>query len=158
MDPNYGAVIGEPGGTSGDEHPHGDIRTGQAYMADVVHAFMESPQFSAGRCSSSTTSGAGSSTTSPRRASRTTACTGTSPRTSGRWASASPAVAVSPYVKRGAVSHTRFGFESILKMIEYRFGIPPLTTRDAYAQNIAHGSTGPRRRASTCRASRGPST
>ena len=30
-----------------------------------------------------------------------------------------------------------FGFESILKMIEYRFGVGPLTTRDAYAHNIA---------------------
>ena len=35
---------GEDQGTSGDEHPHGDVRTGQAFMADVVHAFMESPQ------------------------------------------------------------------------------------------------------------------
>jgi phospholipase C len=48
-----------------------------------------------------------------------------------------PAVAVSPYVRRGYVSHSVFGFESILKMIEYRFGLAPLTKRDAYAQNIA---------------------
>ena len=32
----------------GDEHPHGDVRAGQAFMADVVHAFMESPQFKRG--------------------------------------------------------------------------------------------------------------
>ena len=31
---------GEDQGTSGDEHPHGDIRVGQAFMSDVVHAFM----------------------------------------------------------------------------------------------------------------------
>jgi phospholipase C len=48
-----------------------------------------------------------------------------------------PAVAVSPYVRRGQVSHGVFGFESILKMIEYRFGVGPLTRRDAYAHNIA---------------------
>jgi phospholipase C len=48
-----------------------------------------------------------------------------------------PAVTVSPWVRRGFVSHSIFGFESILKMIEYRFGIAPLTRRDAYAQNIA---------------------
>src|SRR5437763_13785504 len=47
------------------------------------------------------------------------------------------AVTVSPWVRRGSVSHSIFGFESILKMIEYRFGIAPLTRRDAYAQNIA---------------------
>ena len=35
-------------GISGDEHPHGDIRIGQAFMSDVVHAFMDSPQFERG--------------------------------------------------------------------------------------------------------------
>ena len=45
-----------------------------------------------------------------------------------------PAIAVSPYVRRGHVAHTTYGFESILKMIEYRFGLAPLNTRDAYAQ------------------------
>ena len=35
-------------GLSADEHPHGDIRLGQAFMSDVVHAFMESPQFRRG--------------------------------------------------------------------------------------------------------------
>jgi phospholipase C len=48
-----------------------------------------------------------------------------------------PAVALSPYLRRGHVDHTLQGFESILKMIEYRFGLKPLTRRDAYAHNIA---------------------
>jgi phospholipase C len=48
-----------------------------------------------------------------------------------------PAVALSPYLRRGHVDHTLHGFESILKMIEYRFGLKPLTRRDAYAHNIA---------------------
>jgi phospholipase C len=48
-----------------------------------------------------------------------------------------PAIAVSPYVRRGYVAHSVYGFESILKMVEYRFGLSPLTRRDAYARNIA---------------------
>ncbi len=48
-----------------------------------------------------------------------------------------PALAVSPYVRRGHVAHSIYGFESILKMIEWRFGLQPLTKRDRYAQNIA---------------------
>ena len=48
-----------------------------------------------------------------------------------------PAVAISPWVRRGHVDHTIYGFESILKMIEYRFGLAPLTRRDRYARNIA---------------------
>ena len=35
-------------GVSADDHPHGDIRLGQAFMSDVVHAFMESPQYKRG--------------------------------------------------------------------------------------------------------------
>jgi phospholipase C len=42
------AFNGEDQGTSGDEHPHGDVRVGQAFVADVVHAFIESPQFKRG--------------------------------------------------------------------------------------------------------------
>ena len=45
-----------------------------------------------------------------------------------------PALAVSPFVRRGHVSHSIYGFESILKMIGYRFGLEPLNRRDAYAQ------------------------
>ena len=48
VDPNFAGSVGEGPGLRGDEHPHGDVRTGQAFMADVVHAFMESPQFKRG--------------------------------------------------------------------------------------------------------------
>jgi len=48
-----------------------------------------------------------------------------------------PAIAISPWVQRKHVAHSVYGFESILKMIEYRFALKPLTRRDAYAQNIA---------------------
>jgi phospholipase C len=47
-----------------------------------------------------------------------------------------PAVCVSPWVRRAHVAHQTYGFESILKLIQYRFGLPPLTVRDAYARNI----------------------
>ncbi len=48
-----------------------------------------------------------------------------------------PAVVVSPYARRGHVDHSIYGFESIIKMIRYRYGLPPLTPRDLYANNIA---------------------
>jgi phospholipase C len=48
-----------------------------------------------------------------------------------------PAVMVSPYARRGHVDHSIYGFESIIKMIRYRYGLPPLTPRDLYANNIA---------------------
>jgi phospholipase C len=48
-----------------------------------------------------------------------------------------PAVVASPYARRGYVDHSIYGFESILKMIRYRYALPPLTPRDLYANNIA---------------------
>jgi phospholipase C len=51
-----------------------------------------------------------------------------------------PAVAVSPYTRNGAssarVGHDTLGFESILALISHRFGLGHLTTRDRHARNI----------------------
>ena len=89
------------------------------------------------RCSSSTTSGAGSSTTSSRRASPICAPSADINNDFGQMGFRIPAVVVSPYARRGHVDHSIYGFESILKMIRYRYALPPLTPRDLYANNIA---------------------
>jgi phospholipase C len=134
VDPSF---ANEGGGTSGDEHPHGDIRAGQAYMSDVVHAFMESPQWKRGVIFVVYDEWGGffDHVRPPR-----VPDIRSSPdidKDFGQMGFRIPAVAISPHVKRGQVHHGVFGFESILKMIEYRFGVGPLTRRDAYAHNIA---------------------
>jgi phospholipase C len=131
------AFANEGGGTSGDEHPHGDIRAGQAYMSDVVHAFMNSPQWDHGALFITYDEGGGffDHVRPPRvpdiRMNRDIN------KDFGQMGWRVPTVAISPYVKRGFVNHGVYGFESILKMIEYRFGVGPLQRRDAYAHNIA---------------------
>ena len=47
-----------------------------------------------------------------------------------------PAVIISPFAKRGYIDHTSYETVSILKFIEERFGLAPLSTRDASANNI----------------------
>ena len=42
-----------------------------------------------------------------------------------------PAIVISPYAKSGVINHTQFDFTSPLKLIELKFGISPLTARDA---------------------------
>ena len=127
----------EDSGTSGDEHPHGDVRAGQAFMADVVHAFMESPQWKRGALFIVYDEWGGffDHVLPPRvpdiRSNQDINLD------FGQMGIRIPAVAVSPWVRRGHVDHTVYGFESILKMIEYRFGLAPLTVRDKYARNIA---------------------
>jgi phospholipase C len=47
-----------------------------------------------------------------------------------------PAIIISPYAKAGFIDHTQYAFESMLKFIEWRFNTPPLTERDAHANNL----------------------
>jgi phospholipase C len=48
-----------------------------------------------------------------------------------------PTLMISPFAHRGVVSHETYDHTSILKMIEWRWGLKPLTPRDAHAHNIA---------------------
>jgi phospholipase C len=42
-----------------------------------------------------------------------------------------PLIVVSPWTKKGYISHTAADYTAILKFIETRFGLPSLTLRDA---------------------------
>lgn len=55
-----------------------------------------------------------------------------------RWGPGSriPAVIVSPFAKKGFVDHTQYETVSILKFIESRYGLLPLSDRDAKANNL----------------------
>src|SRR3954449_6705992 len=137
VDPNFGGSVGEGPGLSGDEHPHGDVRAGQAFMADVVHAFLESPQWKRGALFIVYDEWGGFfDHVAPPRVPDLRNDPDIN-KDFGLMGFRIPAVGISPYLRRSHVAHTTYGFESILKMIEYRFGLKPLTRRDAYAQNIA---------------------
>jgi phospholipase C len=49
---------------------------------------------------------------------------------------AADAIVISPFAKRSFVDHTNYETTSILKLIETRWGLPPLTARDAAANNL----------------------
>jgi phospholipase C len=55
-----------------------------------------------------------------------------------RWGPGSriPAIIVSPFAKKGFVDHTPYNTTSILRLIETRFGLQPLSDRDAKANNL----------------------
>ena len=135
VDPSF---AGEEQGVSGDEHPLADVRIGQAYMADIVHACMQSPQWPrmAVFCVYDEWGGFFDHVVPPRVPDiRAATDVG---RDFGQMGFRIPAVLASPYARRGYVDHSVYGFESILKMIRYRFGVSQaLTTRDLFANNIA---------------------
>jgi len=47
-----------------------------------------------------------------------------------------PLLIISPYARKGHISTTQYEFSSVLKFIEERFGLPPLSTRDASANDL----------------------
>jgi len=49
-----------------------------------------------------------------------------------------PAIIISPFAKRHTVDSTRYDTTSILKLIEVRYGLSPLTSRDATANDLTN--------------------
>jgi phospholipase C len=60
------------------------------------------------------------------------------PLVGDRWGPGSrvPAIVISPYAKMGYVDDTQYDTTSILKLIETRWGLDPLGTRDAQANDM----------------------
>jgi phospholipase C len=129
-------------GNSADEHPLGDVRLGQAFMADVVRAFVQSPNYSRGALFIIYDEWGGffdhvrpPSVADDRQSSNLD-------EDFGQMGFRTPAVAVSPFARgkrkgdRFRVDHGLYGHESIVKFITYRFGLGDLVKRDAMARNI----------------------
>src|SRR5205085_7923361 len=102
VDPSFG---NESGGTSGDQHPHGDIRTGQAFMSDVVHAFMASPQWKRGALFIVYDEWGGFFDHVPPRSVPDDRNSANQYENFGMSGFRIPAVVVSPFVRRGNISH-----------------------------------------------------
>jgi phospholipase C len=47
-----------------------------------------------------------------------------------------PTLIISPYVKAGLVEHQQTEFSSLLASVEHQYGLPPLTARDAAANDL----------------------
>ena len=123
-------------GLSGDEHPHGDVRIGQAFMSDVTHAFLESPNFKNGVLFVNYDEWGGFFDHVQPRFVPDDLASKNLDETFGITGFRVPGVAISPFAKRGHVSHATITHESILKLISYRFRLGYLNTRHRYASNI----------------------
>ncbi|HKP21983.1 MAG TPA: alkaline phosphatase family protein [Thermoleophilaceae bacterium] len=131
-------------GLSADEHPLGDVRLGQAFMADVVNAFVKSPNYRRGALFVIYDEWGGffDHVTPPSVPDdRSSADLN---EDFGQMGFRIPALAVSPWSrgrrKRSSpafrVDHGAYGHESILKLISYRFGLGDLNLRMAQARNV----------------------
>jgi phospholipase C len=104
-----------------NEHPgYANLTNGQAHVADLVSAIQSSPLWA------------------------DTAIIITYDEHGGRWDHVAPpvidrwgpglrvpAIVISPFARKGFVDHTQYDTSAILKLIETRWSLPPLSDRDA---------------------------
>lgn len=121
----------ESSGSSSDDHPHADIRAGEQFLNQVYQAVTTSPNWARTLLVVNFDEWGGFYDHVPP---------GTAPDASASTALRGfrvPALVVSPRARRGFVAHNTYDHTSILKMIEWRWGLAPLTPRDSAARNIA---------------------
>jgi phospholipase C len=139
------AFAGEAEGTSRDDHPHADIRSGQAFMEQIYRAVTHSPQWERTVLVFNYDEWGGFfDHVRPSRAPIPPASRFAGD-VDGLLGFRVPCLLVSPHARREHVSHKLYDHTSILRMIERRWSLKPLTVRDARAHDLGQELTGPRR-------------
>ncbi len=124
-------LFGEASGTSSDDHPHGDIRAGEWWLYQTYRAV------TTGRDWKHTVLvinfdewGGFFDHVPPEEA------PDVDPALALRGFRV-PCLLVSPFAAKGAIAQGVYDHTSVLKMIEWRWGLAPLSVRDAEANNLA---------------------
>jgi len=138
VDPGF---IGEDEGTSNDDHPHADIRRGQNLIGRVVKAITQSPAWSSTVLIISYDEWGGFfDHVRPPRFPDDVTTTGNDPAHPDHSQAGFrvPTYIVSPFARRGVVAHTPLEHSAILKFVEWRYSLAPLTKRDNASYNLAN--------------------
>jgi phospholipase C len=141
VDPDLSSEVN--GGAGTDEHPPGDIQSGELFVSQVTQAVMSGPQWAHAALFITHDENGGFYDHVPPPA----ACAPDDyapilepgDHTDGGfdiYGNRVLLIAVSPYAKKGYVSHTVYDHTSIARFIEAKFKIPALTKRDANAMPL----------------------
>jgi phospholipase C len=128
VDPRFG---GEDEGVSNDDHPHGDVRAGESLLGEIYTAVTSSPQWRHTLLVITFDEWGGFfDHVPPARA------PDVQPAFERRGFRV-PTLLISPFARRKTVAHGVYDHTSVLKLIAWRFGLSPLSVRDATAANLA---------------------
>jgi phospholipase C len=134
VDPRF---VDEDKGTSWDDHPHADIRNGQAFVNMIYQAVVTSPNWPNTVLVINYDEWGGFFDHVPPTAAPIPPADQAAGNQDGLRGFRVPNVIVSPWTPRGTVGHGLYDHTSVLRMIEWRWDLPPLSVRDATAHNLA---------------------
>ena len=127
----------ESSGTSNDDHPRADIRNGEAFLNQVYKAVTQSPNWPHTVLVINFDEWGGFFDHVPPPLRQPIPSSDVAAGSDGRSGFRVPALIISPLAQRNYVSHTLFDHTSVLKMIEWRWNLDPLSVRDAGANSLA---------------------
>lgn len=138
LDPEYG-TIPELTGTSNDMHPHGSVKVGDAFIGEVYELLRSSPQWE--RMVFVLTfdeHGGFYDHVPPPKVRDDNVNPNPGPHPDyGRLGFRVPTVVMGPWAPRRVEHGGPYEHCSILRMIEWRWGLQPMRARDRYAKNLA---------------------
>jgi phospholipase C len=129
--------IEEQTGISNDDHPHADVRDGQAFQKSIYDAVTSSRDWHNTLLVFVYDEWGGFFDHVPPTAAPIPDADRAAGNLDGLRGFRVPAVLVSPFAARQHVSNVVFDHTSILRFIEWRWALDPLTVRDATANNLA---------------------
>ncbi len=134
VDPRF---LGESHGTSGDDHPPADIRNGEAFLQRVYTAVTSGPAWPRTLLVITFDEWGGFFDHVPPPVAPAPDRSRAAGDRDGRLGFRVPTLLIAPWARRGHVAHGVYDHTSILRLIEWRWGLEPLTVRDATAGNLA---------------------
>ncbi|HET7545334.1 MAG TPA: alkaline phosphatase family protein [Polyangiaceae bacterium] len=134
VDPPF---LDEDSGTSSDDHPHADIRRGEAFLNLVYSAVTLGPARNSTLLIVNYDEWGGFFDHVPPPTAPIPDTDRAAGNEDGRLGFRTPALLIGPWAAAGAVSHIQFDHTSVLKLIEWRWSLEPLSVRDASANNLA---------------------
>lgn len=134
VDPGF---LGEATGTGADDHPFNDVRAGEAFLNRIYTAVTGGPAWPNTVLIINFDEWGGFFDHVPPTAAPIPDADRAAGATDGLRGFRTPMVLVSPFARRNHTSHTLYDHTSVLRLIEWRWGLPPLTVRDATANNLA---------------------
>jgi len=120
-------------GTGNDDHPHQDVRNGEAFLNSVYEAVVRSPEWHETVLFINFDEWGGFFDHVPPPRAPIPPASLAAGDTDGSMGVRVPAMLVAPWAAKEPVSHRQFEHTSVLRMIEANWKLPPLTMRDARA-------------------------